>query len=146
MVAKRAISPRIGIVALIVAGVGVSVAACGGGAAAAGPATSSTSTAPTSSAPKRNHDNGVTGQITAENGNSWSITTKAGKQITVTLTSTTKFGTTQQPATEQQFPVGDTVHVTGTLTGTTVTATRIDVPVQRTSGAPSAPPMATTTA
>lgn len=114
-------------VALLMLGIGVSLTACGGGAAAA--SAPSATTAPTTSAvPKHPRGNGVTGQITAENGNSWSITTKAGKQFTVTLNGTTKFGTTGQPATQQQFPVGDTIHVTGTVDGDTVTATRIDIP------------------
>jgi len=46
----------------------------------------------------------------------------------VTITPQTQFGTRRTPGIAQQFPVGSTVHVSGTVNGDTITATRITAP------------------
>ncbi len=130
---------RIGAVAVVCAGLGLGVSACGGTAGAAGAATTS-SAAPASGAKAHDKRDGVAGRITAENGDSWVITTKAGKTITVDITPNTKFGTTDHPATEQQFPVGSTVRVSGAVDGDTVSAARIAIPQQRTGPSASVTP------
>lgn len=122
--------------------IGLGVTACGGTAGAAS-AVSSSMPAPSSGAPAKDRHDGVAGKITAENGSSWIVTTKAGKQMTVDITSDTKFGTTDHPATEQQFTVGATVRVTGPVTGTTVSASRIAVPQARPNPSASATPTPT---
>lgn len=135
---------RVGGAALVCAGLGLGLAACGGDTGIASPAVSS-AVPTTSSAPAaRAKHPSVTGRITAENGTSWVVTTKAGKQVTVMITTNTKFGTAASPATEQQFTVGSTVRIAGDLSGTTVTATRIVVPTPKPSQ--SATPSPTPTA
>lgn len=86
------------------------------------------SAAPTASASPhraRQRKTGISGKITAERGNTWTVATKAGKNLTVTITAQTQYGTKKQPATAAQFPVGTTVRVTGPRKNTTVTALRI---------------------
>lgn len=133
---------RVGGVALACAGVALGVSGCEGSADAsiAPSVTTTVAPAPTSSAHKPR--DGVTGQISSENGTSWVVTTKKGKQITVTITSGTQFGNAAHPATEQQFTVGTTVRVVGAVSGDTVTATRIVVPQPKPN--PSAAPTTTT--
>lgn len=134
---------RIGGVAVGLAGVGLVLAGCGGSPLAS-PAPSSTPPAPTTSAPsaKHHHADGIAGQITAENGSSWTIQTKSGKQYTATINASTQFGTKATPATQQQFTVGEQVRVAGSINGTSVTATRIAEPAAPSS---SAGPTPTTT-
>lgn len=122
--------------ALVAAGLTVALTGCGGGAAASAPAA-------TSKNPGNRADKGVTGQISAETGTTWTVKTKDGKQITVDLTPQTQYGTKQQPATENQFAVGSTVRVSGTVEGDKVTAERIAMPAARTPG--SGKPKATST-
>jgi hypothetical protein len=55
------------------------------------------------------------------------VTNATDRALTVALTPQTVFGTRAAPATQMQFPVGTWVRVTGTRSGTTVTATRITV-------------------
>jgi hypothetical protein len=71
---------------------------------------------------------GVRGQITAENGSTWTVLTKLGKSLSVNITPSTQFGTLASPATESSFPVGSEIAATGTRSGTIVTATRIFTP------------------
>lgn len=106
-----------------------------GGAAISVPSTT-IAPPPTSTTQTHRPRNGVTGRISAENGTSWVVTTKAGKQMTVTITPGTKFGTAAHPETEQQLTVGSTVRVTGQVDGNAVTATRIAVPQPRPSQSP----------
>jgi hypothetical protein len=132
----RSTAVRLGVAAAVLAGVGVAVAGCSGSSSlnASGsiePSASvspTTSAAPSSGSAKPHRDNGVAGQVTAENGDTWTLTTKAGKQIAVTITGDTVFGTRKQPASASGFPVGSTVHVFGTVRNSTITATRIAVP------------------
>ncbi len=81
---------------------------------------------------------GVRGQITAETATSWTVANAKGKAFTVTISPQTAFGTKAAPATAAQFPVGTTVRVIGTRSGSTVTATRIAL--AKTNTAPSATP------
>lgn len=71
------------------------------------------------------HDRRITGQVTAENGPTWTVVNREGRQFTVQITNQTRFGSKQKPATVQQFPVGSEVRVAGALNGTTVTASRV---------------------
>lgn len=119
------------LIAAAVAGIGLGVAGCSGSSSAAALTTSAAPTTSASAAPHKGGPHGVAGTISAENGSTWTVTTKAGKQVTVDIISTTKFGTTQAPATESQFAVGAMVRVDGTVNGTTVTATRIAVPAPK---------------
>lgn len=59
---------------------------------------------------------------------SWSIKTPAGATVTVTITSTTKYGRPKAPATAASFAVGDSIVVLGHRTGDTMTARRIVAP------------------
>ena len=68
---------------------------------------------------------GVRGQITAETGSSWTVTTAKGRAFTVTVDPQTAYGSKAAPATVAQFPVGTMVRVVGTRSGSAVTATRI---------------------
>lgn len=126
---------RAGGVALACAAVAVGASGCGGSSGAAISATSTTVAPPPTSAAHK-AATGVSGRISAENGMSWVVTTKAGKQVTVTITTATKFGTSAHPTTQQQFPVGTTVRVVGRVDGGTVTASRIVVPEPKASQNP----------
>lgn len=53
----------------------------------------------------------VVGTIAAENGDDWTITEKSGKQVAVTVSPDTKWGTAKSPAQQAQFPVGSEVAV-----------------------------------
>ncbi|MHB1172075.1 MAG: DUF5666 domain-containing protein [Lacisediminihabitans sp.] len=55
----------------------------------------------------------VRGTIAAVNGSTWTITTAAGRTVTVTIDSATKFGTVKAPAAKADFSVGTTVVVAG---------------------------------
>ena len=102
------------------------------------PAASSSAPPPpaaSSSAPARAAARGVRGTITAENGSTWTVAARNGKQYTVTLSPSTQYGTKAAPASAAQFPVGAQVSVTGTVSGTTVTADRVAVPRQPVPGA-----------
>jgi hypothetical protein len=133
-------------VAIGVVGISVTmgvVAACSGGPTTQG-ATPTTTAPPTATAPAKGGQgrHGLIGQITAENGSTWTINARSGTQYTVTITPQTQFGTRRTPGTAQQFPVGSTVHVSGTANGNTITASRITAtrPRHPASTAPTAPP------
>ncbi len=118
-----------GLVAALALGAGIGVAVWGpGGGTATVSATSVPPTSPPTSTtqPRRN---GLRGRITAENGDTWTVMTVRGRAVTVTLTSSTKFGTATAPATQSQFTVGSPVAVVGTRSGGTLTATRVITPV-----------------
>jgi uncharacterized protein DUF5666 len=133
-------------VAIGVVGISVTmgvVAACSGGPTTQG-ATPTTTAPPTATAPAKGGQgrHGLIGQITAENGSTWTINARSGTQYTVTITPQTQFGTRRMPGTAQQFPVGSTVRVRGTANGSTVTANRITATTPRhpANTAPSSPP------
>ncbi|WP_338837250.1 DUF5666 domain-containing protein [Gordonia polyisoprenivorans] len=65
---------------------------------------------------------GVTGQITAINGQTWTVQTRGDKTVTVDITGDTHFGTERKPQQQNDFAVGDRVVVAGTRSGDTVTA------------------------
>jgi hypothetical protein len=71
---------------------------------------------------------GVRGQITAENGSTWTVLTKLGRSVSVDITPSTQFGTLASPASASSFPVGSEIAATGSRSGTVVTATRIFTP------------------
>ena len=130
----------IGLVGASVA-IGV-VAACSGGSSTQG-VTPTTTAPPAATAPAKGaHAHGLIGQITAENGSTWTINARNGTQYTVTITPQTQFGTRRRPGTAQQLPVGSTVHVRGTANGNTITANRITAtrPRHPASTAPISPP------
>ncbi|MBV9314751.1 MAG: hypothetical protein JO100_13725 [Pseudonocardia sp.] len=119
---------RIALAVATAAGITTAVAGCSGGNTAA-PSGSAPAPAspPAASAPAKHHQ-GVTGKISAINGSTWTIHTAQGKDINVTLTPRTQYGTKAAPANAGQFNVGDTVRVAGTRDQDTVTATRVATP------------------
>lgn len=124
------------------ASIAMAVAACSGGSTTPS-ATPTTTAPPAAAAPaKAGHAHGLIGQITAENGSTWTINARNGTQHTVTITPQTQFGTKRTPGTAQQFPVGSTVHVSGTANGNAVTASRITAtrPRHPASTTPTSPP------
>ncbi|GAA2056611.1 DUF5666 domain-containing protein [Williamsia deligens] len=68
---------------------------------------------------------GVVGTIDAINGDSWTLTTAKGQNVTVTITASTAFGTTRTPQQRTDFAVGDRVAATGTRTDGALTATHV---------------------
>jgi hypothetical protein len=70
----------------------------------------------------------IVGKITEEKGATWTMRGDDGKTYAVTLTPTTKFGTTKHPKTAGQFPVGSVVEAKGAVSGTSVQATEIRPP------------------
>jgi len=72
---------------------------------------------------------GVRGQITAIEGNTWTVLSARGVPVTVEVTPNTTFGTKAKPMTASDFSVGQDVVVLGSRTGRTVTAARIAVAV-----------------
>jgi hypothetical protein len=103
--------------------------------AAAASATSTTSTPLESAKPHSGAHKGVHGQITAENGSTWTVLTKRGKTVTVDITPSTHFGSVANPATESAFPVGSEITATGTRSGGIVTAKRVFTPLGGAGGA-----------
>lgn len=113
----------------------VAAATVGCDSAATTPAAPAPTSAPAPHAAKK-AANGVRGDITAETGSTWTVTTAKGRAFTVTVDGQTAFGTQAAPATAAQFPVGATVRVTGARSGTTVTATRIALAKQAAGATP----------
>ncbi|HEX3460309.1 MAG TPA: hypothetical protein VHT49_05360 [Acidimicrobiales bacterium] len=148
----------------LVAQVAVAVIALGAGigvgfgisdlAGSASPVADPTPTTPTTAplaTPKgtgQGNQQGVRGQITAENGSTWTVLSRSGKTVTIEVTASTQFGTKARPSSASQFVTGSQVAAIGTRSGTTVTATRVVVPAAAgTTGGTSPPttPPATTT-
>lgn len=148
------------LVVALLAGTGVGLAFGGGSnstpasAAFAPPATAvPPATTPASKGTAHHRFQGIRGTISALSGTSWTVTTKAGSQVAVVITPTTRFGTAATSATQAQFVVGSPVVVIGTPTrtgtGTTLTARRVFPPKPTTtqlpattvpgSGSPSSP-------
>lgn len=116
------------------------ISACSGGSASS---SSPASAAPAAPAAPR-HPDMMRGTISAENANTWTVTSAKGVAYTVNITPTTAFGTKKTPATAQSFPVGSQVVVAGKPTGTTIDATRIAAPPNRNAkSAPSSAPGST---
>jgi hypothetical protein len=125
-------------------GVGFGISDSGGSASTVADPTPTAPTTPATTAPKSQSQpkaQGVRGQITAENGSTWTVMSRAGKSVTVDISSSTQFGTKAQPASASQFVPGSQIAAIGTRAGTTVTATRVFVPVAAnpTTPSPSSP-------
>ena len=71
----------------------------------------------------------VAGEVLTSSGGTWTIKTKAGTTVTVTVDSTTAFGTKKTPATATDFPAGTKIVVQlakgSNTSATTVHAVRI---------------------
>lgn len=129
-------------IGVLSASVTMSAVACSGRSSNLSAAPTTTG-APTATAPtKEGYAHRLIGQITAENGSTWTVNARNGTQYTVTITPQTQFGTRRTPSTAQHFPVGSTVHVSGTANGNTITARRIIAirPPHPASTAPTSPP------
>lgn len=105
---------------------GVSAAVAGGDSAA--PATMSTAVhakkgGAASAKLKRSH--GTLGTLTAMSGDTWTIQSAAGATVTVTVGSSTTFGTAKKPTTVSSFAVGDRIGVIGARSGDSITAARV---------------------
>ncbi|WP_226656544.1 DUF5666 domain-containing protein [Leifsonia sp. LS1] len=86
---------------------------------------------------------GVRGTIAAIDGSTWTVHTANGATVTVTIASTTAFGTAAKPAERSSFAVGDRVGVLGMRSGDTVTAKRIVMlPASAHTGTPTPAPTA----
>jgi hypothetical protein len=113
-------------IARVAPGTQIALAACA--SVLAGCSATSVTPAPTpatsSSAPAAKHSH-LSGPIMTENGSTWTVKTATDHTYTVIITDTTAFGDTKDPATKGQFRVGDIAHVTGTMQGSTITASRI---------------------
>jgi hypothetical protein len=115
-------------IARVAPGTGIALAAFASALAGCSPTPVTHAPAPTpvtsSSAASAKHTH-LSGPIMTENGSTWTVKTVTDHTYTVIITDTTAFGDTKDPATEEQFRVGDIAHVTGTLSGSTITASRI---------------------
>ncbi|MFE4951990.1 DUF5666 domain-containing protein [Leifsonia sp. NPDC056665] len=104
---------------------GVSAAIAGGDSTA--PAAMSTAAHAKKGAisAKQKRAHGTVGTVTAMSGGTWTIQSAAGATVTVTVDSTTAFGTAKKPDSASAFAIGDRVGVIGARSGDSVTATRI---------------------
>jgi hypothetical protein len=85
-----------------------------------------TSSAPAAASHQRHPR--VAGPITAQHGSTWMVKSIDGTMYTVLITDATKFGTKKDSATKDYFRVGDVAHIAGTMSGTTITASRVSSP------------------
>ncbi|MGC4934285.1 DUF5666 domain-containing protein [Gordonia sp. DT30] len=87
----------------------------------------------------------VAGQITAINGQAWTVHARNNKTVTVDITGGTHFGTARMPQQQNDFAVGDRIVVTGARRGGTVTARDVvkRPPQPARSQQPSGPPAPT---
>lgn len=85
----------------------------------------SPATSATSSPSKHAARHATRATIVSESGGTWTVKTKAGATIAVTITPQTEFGTKTAPATASQFRAGSAVIITGTVSQTVITATRV---------------------
>jgi Domain of unknown function (DUF5666) len=115
---------RLRVLAGALATTAVLAAGCGAGTTPS-PAAPSASPSPAPQVSGHAERRGVRGTITAEDGSTWTVTNAANRQFIVTVNPQTAFGTRTAPASAQEFPVGTQVRVVGTISGSTVTATRI---------------------
>ncbi len=118
-----------GVALIALAGGGIAYAATRGGSSTTSTATAATApatTVPSGKAKKSKADKtpATEGTINAMNGGSWTLKTKKDASVTV-MTSQTAFGTAKAPSSASNFTVGAPVRVVGTVSGSTVNATRI---------------------
>ncbi len=130
-----------GAVGLLAVGGGIGIGALTSGSSTGiqtASATSPTTISPTSNAPAANgassnatgsgvtakatHRRGVRGTITAIDGDTWTVQTAAGRSVTVTINSSTKYGPQVTPG---SLVVGSKVVVIGPRVGTTITAVHV---------------------
>lgn len=104
---------------------GVSAAVAGGGSAAPAAMSTAAHAKKGAAAAEQKHTHGTVGTVTAMSGGTWTIRSAAGATVTVTVDSSTAFGTAKKPATASSFAIGDRVGVIGARSGDSVTATRI---------------------
>lgn len=104
---------------------GVSAAVAGGDSAAPAAMSTAAHAKKGAASATQKHTHGTVGTVTAMSGGTWTIQSAAGASVTVTVDSSTAFGTAKKPATASSFAVGDRVGVIGARTGDSVTATRI---------------------
>jgi hypothetical protein len=121
----------------------VGVAACSGQAGTPAAAPASTAPASPTSQGKGAKTPSVRGRISAENGTTWTVVGAKGQQYTVDIGPQTKFGTAKAPVPQSQFTVGTSARFAGTVTGSTVAATRVSA-VKKAAATP--PPSPTPTA
>lgn len=107
-------------------GVSAAVAAANTAApAVSNPAVHGTAKHAAKGAGARTHAKGTVGTLTAISGDTWTVRSAAGATITVTVDSSTTYGTPKSPATASSFAVGDRIAVLGARSSDSVTATRI---------------------
>lgn len=126
-------------VVVVAGGTAWGVSAAVGQADAAAPASMSTAVHAkkgTTGVVGRNHDRAAVGTVTAMSGGTWTIQSAAGATVSVTVDSSTAFGTAKKPADASSFAVGDRIGVVGTRVGDSVTATRIVHLARAVHGAP----------
>jgi hypothetical protein len=129
-------------VALLVPGLGLGLAACGGTSSSATAATPSTTVAQTSSstgfaghggpgggsnARSTNAAGGSVGTVTGASASSFTVSTPAGEKFTVKETSSTVFDKGTSTAAASVVTKGTTVLVLGKVKSTTITASQVIV-------------------
>jgi hypothetical protein len=129
-------------VALLVPGLGIGIAACGGtssAATAATPSTTSTQTASAtgfaghagpgggSNARSTNAAGGSAGTVTGASASSFTVSTPAGEKVTVKETSSTVYGKGTTTSAASAVTKGKTVLVLGKVNGSTITASQVIV-------------------
>jgi len=117
------------VVVVLTHGSGTAVTAA---AAPTTPSTPSTSvTATPGPAPGKAHhaSPSARGELTALDGDSWTLSSTEGATITIAVNAQTTFGTVKTPMDRARFSVGTQVAVTGPRSGDTVNAERINIPL-----------------
>jgi Domain of unknown function (DUF5666) len=128
-------------VALLVPGLGLGLAACGGTSSSATAATPSTTVAHTSStgfaghggsgrgsnARSTNAAGGSVGTVTGVSASSFTVSTPAGEKVTVKETSSTLYDEGKSTAAARAVTKGRTVLVLGKVNSTTITASQVIV-------------------
>ena len=140
----------VAVVALVTAGSAVAVVLTHGNSTAAATASATTPSASSPGTPtlppgKTQHASpNARGQLTALDGDRWTLSATGGATNTVVVNAQTLFGTPKAALDRARFNVGTQVAVTGPRSGDTVTAERIII-VPTYAGAPTAPVRTTTT-
>lgn len=106
--------------------------------------TSPPASTPPSAAHQAGHG-GMTGEISGISGSTWTVRSARGKDVTVTITPQTQFGTKKAPATVDKFTVGQTVRIAGQRNNDTITAVRITEAKARPAASTSPPPASSST-
>lgn len=127
--------------ALVIGGVGWAVASAASAPSASPAAAGTPSASP--SATHRAAANAIRGTVQSESGSTWTVRTRAGATIKVTITPKTRFGRKDESSSAADFPVGATVVITGRTHDSAVTASRISAPAPS-SDEPSSSPRQTT--